>query len=203
MITHRLPRARPVTLADIADTRAYERERDDFRRHIVALKAVRRVALGTLVSVVFECADTVRWQVQEMARVEGIRTDAGIETELDIYNALVPGGGELSATLFIECVTDAQMREWFPKLVGIERALELRVGDHVVRSVPEAAHERQLTRDELTSAVHYLRFPVGAVWADALERGPARLACVHPAYQEETALAPSTLRELAADVRGG
>ena len=70
-------------------------------------------------TVVFECVDTVRFQVQEMARVEKIITDEALQVELDIYNRLLPGVGELSATLFIELTSDGAMREWLPRLVGI------------------------------------------------------------------------------------
>ena len=71
-------------------------------------------------TLVFECLDTVRFQVQEMARVEKIISDEAIQTELDIYNRLLPAPGELSATLFIELTSEPDLREWLPKLVGIE-----------------------------------------------------------------------------------
>lgn len=193
-----------LTLQDIADTRAYERERDEFRAHIIELKRRRRIFLGTVISLVFECRDTVRFQVQEMARVERITTDAGIQAELDVYNRLLPGDGELSATLFIECTTADQMREWFPKLVGIESAIELRIGDRaaplVVACYPEADHASRLTREEITSAVHYVRFPVGAANAAALAAGPVVLAVTHPAYLEEVELGDASRAELAADL---
>jgi hypothetical protein len=202
-----LPKAdtRLLTLADIADVRAYERERDEFREHVIAVKAVRRVHVGTIISLVFENRDTIRFQVQEMARVEKLTTDAAIQGELDVYNPLISREGRLTATLFIECTTDEQMREWFPKLVGIESAVELRIGEGprqvLVRCHPEAAHQAQLTREEITSAVHYVHFDVGAEHAAALAAGPATLAVVHPAYLEETQLGEATRCSLAADLR--
>ena len=90
---------------------------------MIARKRLRRVALGPIMTLVFESVDTVRFQIQEMARVEKILSDEAIQVELDIYNRLLPQVGELSATLFIELTSDASMREWLPKLVGIERAL--------------------------------------------------------------------------------
>ncbi|NNE72405.1 MAG: DUF3501 family protein [Acidimicrobiales bacterium] len=191
-----------LTLADIVEPRAYERERDDFRAHVVALKKKRRVGIGPHVTLVFENRDTIRFQIQEMARVEKIFTDEGIQTELDIYNALLPGNGRLSATLFIELTSDAELREWLPKLVGIERSIELRFGDHVVASVPESAHDEQLTREEITAAVHYIEFQLDADQVDALGSAEsAELAVVHPAYQHVTALGPETRAELADDAR--
>ncbi len=82
--------SRKLTLADITDARAYEREREAFREHIIELKRRRRVHVGTLVTMVFENRETMRFQIQEMARVERIFTDEGIQEELDVYNPLVP-----------------------------------------------------------------------------------------------------------------
>ncbi len=91
-----------MTLLDVLDLRAYERVRESYRARVIAHKRERRVALGSIMTLVFECADTVRFQIHEMARAEKIISDEGIQTELDIYNRLLPGVGELSATLFIE-----------------------------------------------------------------------------------------------------
>ena len=111
---------RDLTLDDVLDLRAYERVRGDYRAKVIAMKKNRRVALGPIMTLVFECLDTVRFQVQEMARVEKIISDEAIQTELDIYNRLLPAPGELSATLLIELITEADLREWLPKLVGVE-----------------------------------------------------------------------------------
>jgi hypothetical protein len=196
--------ATQLTLADIADVRAYERERESFREHIINLKSRRRVHVGTVLSFVFESRETMRFQIQEMARVEKLITDEQIQNELNVYNALIPQGGRLCATLFIECTSDDQLREWLPKLVGIERAVELRIGEGadaiVIPCEPEADHAAQLTREEITSAVHYLFFPVGVEHADALAAGPASLVITHPAYLEVTALGDATRSELAGDL---
>lgn len=194
-------RGRKLTLSDIADARAYERERDEFRTHIIELKRRRRVAVGTFVSFVFENRDTVRFQIQEMARVEKIATDAGIQTELDVYNPLVPEAGELCATMFIELTSDSSLREWLPKLVGIERTVALTTADgRVIRPALEAQHAGQLTREDTTSCVHYLQWSFTpdevAAAADGLT-----LSIEHPAYQESVELAPATLAELLADLR--
>ena len=125
-----------LTLADILDLRAYERVREEFRAAVIARKRLRRVALGPIMTLVFESVDTVRFQIQEMARVEKILSDEAIQVELDIYNRLLPQVGELSATLFIELTSDGSMREWLPKLVGIERALGVAIGDDIVPERP-------------------------------------------------------------------
>src|SRR3954454_23820396 len=118
-----------LTLDDIADLRAYERERPEFRQHVIALKKRRRIHVGEFLTLVFENATTIRFQIQEMARAEKTLSDEGIQTELDIYNPLIPEPGNLAATLFIELTSDAELREWLPKLVGIEQHLVLRLSE--------------------------------------------------------------------------
>ena len=131
-------------------------------REVIELKRRRRVAIGPIVSVVFENRETMRSQIQEMARAERMVSDEQIQKELDVYNALIPEPGELSATLFIELTGDEALRDWLPRLVGIEHAVVLRLpgrpgastrravdglgGGEVVRAEPEAAHEEALTR---------------------------------------------------------
>jgi hypothetical protein len=193
----------PLTLADVLDLRAYERVREDYRAKIIARKLDRRVALGPVMTLVFECFDTVRFQVQEMARAEKIISDEAIQVELDIYNRLLPRLGELSATLFIELTTDAELREWLPKLVGVERALGVAVGDDDVPSEPEAEHAAALTRDTVTPAVHYLRFRFsGAQVAGFVHAAEVALVSTHPQYPARTVLSPEVRRELLGDLEG-
>jgi len=192
-----------LTLADVLDLRAYERVREEYRTRVIARKRLRRVALGPIMTLVFESVDTVRFQIQEMARVEKILTDEAIQAELDIYNRLLPQVGELSATLFIELTTDALMREWLPKLVGIETALGVALGDEVVPSAPEAAHAAALVREAVTPAVHYIRFAFTpgqvAAFADLEE---VALVARHPEYEERTVLPDPVRQELLGDLRG-
>ncbi|MBI4936141.1 MAG: DUF3501 family protein [Actinobacteria bacterium] len=193
---------RKLALADIADARAYERERDQFRAHVIELKRRRRVHLGTVVAIVFENRDTMRFQVQEMARVEHINTDAGIQEELDVYNPLIPEPGQLCATLFLELTTEDQMREWLPKLVGVERSLVFRLPDgSEVRCGVEAAHAEQLTREHVTAAVHFIDFRFTPEQVAAFTEGVV-LAIDHPEYHEEALLSPVTVAELRSDLLG-
>lgn len=193
--------SRKLTLADIADLRAYERERAEFRARVVELKRRRRVPLGTFVTVVFENRETIRFQIQEMARVEKLIADEDIRTELDVYNVLVPEPGQLCASLFIELTSDESMREWLPRLVGIEHHLLLRLHDGTERrAVPEEQHAAQLTREHITSAVHYYRFELTPNEIERLAVGPVTLVVDHPMYHEETELAEHTVAELLADL---
>ena len=193
---------RKLTLDDIADARAYERERADFKSRVIAMKARRRLPLGTFVTVVFENRETIRHQIQEMARVEKLFTDESIQEEIDIYNPMIPEPGQLCATLFIELTSDDQMREWLPRLVGIERSLVFRLGDGTeVRAVTESQHESQLTRDEITAAVHYVQFSFTADEVETLARHGGVFACDHPAYLEEITLSDANIEEFLSDLR--
>ncbi len=193
-----------LTLEDILDLRAYERVREEFRRRVIAKKRLRRIALGPIMTVVFECEDTVKFQVQEMARVEKIISDEGIQEELDVYNCLLPRGMELSATLFIELTNESDLRHWLPRLTGIESALSIALGGadgaSQVRSFPEAGHARALTRDTTTPAVHYLRFKFEDDQVRELAERPAALVVDHPSYQARSELSDATRSELVGDL---
>jgi hypothetical protein len=191
-----------LTLDDIADLRAYEREREQFRAHVIELKKRRRVNVGPFVTLVFENRDTIRFQIQEMARVERLISDEAIETELRTYNPLIPEPGHLAATLFVELTSEPELREWLPKLVGIESRVVLHLGDQEVRCQVDPDHEKQLTREELTASVHYVHFALAPDQIERLGSGPAVLALDHPNYAYETELSDATRQELLADLRG-
>jgi hypothetical protein len=187
-----------LTVDDIADHRAYERERDEFRAHIIALKRRRRIALGDLLSIVFENTDTMRWQVQEMARAERMLTDDAIAEEVTMYNDLIPDADELSGTLFIELTDESKLREWLPKLVDIEHHLRFELDDgSTVAAVP--SDEERLTRDDITATVHYLKFPFTAEQQELLATRPARMVVDHPEYSVVTELSDEQRAELAGD----
>jgi hypothetical protein len=196
---------RPLAIGDIDDLRTYERGRDAYRRQIIELKRRRRIAVGPLVTLLFENRETVRFQVQEMARAERMMTDEQIQGELDIYNVLLPTATELSATMFIELTSDDELREWLPKLVGVERSVELRFGDtgsDVAPGIPEAAHEEALTRPSMTASVHYVRFGLTKDQVAQFAVGPVVLAVTHPEYRHDVVLSDETRRELTGDLVG-
>jgi hypothetical protein len=193
-----------LTLDDISDLRAYERERDEFRRDVIQLKKRRRVQVGEILTLLFENRRTIRFQIQEMARIEKIISDEGIETELRVYNPLIPEPGQLCATLFIELTSDDALRGWLPKLVGIEKAVGLRLPDgEVVPAVVDEEHERQLTREEITASVHYVRWELTPDQVERFAAGPVAVVSSHPAYPVETVLPDPTVAELVADLRNG
>ena len=194
---------RKLTLADIADVRAYERERDEFRPHVIELKRRRRVHVGTVITFLFETRDTMRFQIQEMARVEKLTTDAEIQVELDIYNPMIPDPGQVTATMFIELTSEAQMLEWLSKLANVERSvlIVLSNGDRVRAKIDEQ-HEQGLTREDVTAAVHYLRWDFTAEQIEAFGAGPVQVQIDHPAYLETVELSDMTKAELLTDLVG-
>lgn len=193
----------PLTLDDIADARAYERERQSYRDRVIALKRVRRVTVGPIISMVFENRDTIRFQIQEMARAEKLYTDEAIKVELDTYNPLIPEKGHLSSTMFLELTTRAEMEHWLPRLVGIEQTAKLLLagGDSVLATV-EGAHAAQLTRDEITASVHYLNFSFNDEQIEVFRSGDVWLALDHPEYRHQVLLEEPTKQSLVEDLLG-
>jgi len=193
---------RKLTVDDIVDLRAYEREREEFRAHVIALKKSRRIALGDLVTIVFENTDTMRFQIQEMARAEKMLRDEQIEHEVETYNQLIPDPGQLSGTLLLELTSDAELREWLPKLVDIERHIVFTFPDgSTARGKPSDEDEQRLTRDDTTAAVHFLKFEPTPEQIAAFDTGPVRLGSDHPAYLHTTELDAEQRAALAADLR--
>lgn len=192
-----------LTLSDIADLRAYERERPEFLQEVIALKAIRRVALGPFLTLVFENRTTVRFQIQEMARAERMTTDEQIRTELDIYNPLIGGKGELSMTLFVELTSEEQLRAWLPRLVGIERAIAVVIGEgERAAEVPaglDPGHASQLTRDDVAASVHYLQVKLNEDLVQRFLDESVAIIAKHPDYRFETTLSDETKSSLAAD----
>jgi Protein of unknown function (DUF3501) len=193
--------SRKLTLSDIADVRAYERERDEFRATVMEIKRRRRLSFGTIITLMFENRDTMRLQIQEMTRVEKLVSDDDIQVELDTYNPMIPEPGQLCATVFLELTSDDQMREWLPKLVGIEKSfvIVLDNGERIT-SITEEAHAGQLTREETTAAVHYIRFEFTPEQVAAFAAGPVRIEITHPEYLEAVELSDTTHAELLGDL---
>jgi len=190
---------RKLTHAGIKELREYEREREAFRAEIIAMKKRRRVALGDLMTIVFENAATMRFQVQEMARAERMLRDEQIAHELETYNELIAADGELSGTLFIEIDDQQALQYWLPRLTGIQ--------DHVhfdVAGSRVTAHEEdleRLTREEtITTTVHYVKFgPFTPEQQAAFVDGPVRIVVDHPEYEADVTLTDEQRDELVGD----
>jgi hypothetical protein len=173
---------------------SYARERDAFRARVIALKKHRPVRLGENVTLLFEDELTIRYQVQEMLRVERIFEAEGIQGELDAYNPLVPDGGNWKATMLIEYPDAEERRRALASLKGIERRVWVRVeGSEPVYAIADEDLERE--NEEKTSSVHFLRFELAAP-ARARLQGGAKLAIGvdHPAYRASLDPVPDSVR---------
>ena len=153
-------------------------------------------------TIVFENTLTMRWQVQEMARVERMLRDEQIAHEVDTYNQLIPDAGELSATLMIELTSEPTLREWLPRLVGIERhvAILLAGGARVAGAISDE-DELRLSRDDITAAVHFLKFRFTPEQVETFASGPVHLVVDHPEYTHDVLLSSDQHAELLSDLR--
>jgi len=189
---------RPLEPSDILDLTAYEKIREDFLEKTIALKRPRRIQVGDRLCFVFENRDTVRFQVQEMTRAERTVKEEAIAEEVAVYNELIPGENELSATLMIEIPEMDRIRGELDRLIGIDEHVFLDVGDESVRATFDA---KQFEEDRI-SAVQYVRFPLGQKLAAAFRDPavPAALRADHPSYQARTPIEGESRSSLAADL---
>jgi hypothetical protein len=161
---------------------AYAKARKDFRAKVIAHKKPRTVHLGEHVTLIFEDDLTIRYQVQEMLRVEKIFEEAGIQDELDAYNPLIPDGRNFKATMLIEYEDVDERRDALAKLKGVEDKTWVRVeGSPRVYATADEDLERE--NDEKTSSVHFLRFELTKEMAESLKYGVGLAIGVdHPHY---------------------
>ena len=186
-------------LLSIAD---YERQREPFRSQIIALKQRRRISVGPLVTLIFENRETLQFQTQEMIRVEHILDPRKIQDELDVYNALMPEAGELSATLMIEITEPDRMKEWLDVFMGLDHCetVAIRAGSQQVFGQFEGGHSHETK----ISAVHFVRFrPTAAMTAAFADlRQPVMLTVHHHEYHAEVPVPGSMREEWLSDLAG-
>jgi len=186
-----------VTRGELLGLAEYEQIREPFRRRIIALKQLRRVALGPNMTVLFENHDTALFQIQEMLRTERITAEKAILHELETYNELVPGPRELSATIFIEYPERDERERMLVALAGVETAFFLRVAGERVNVVGDTRG----TDASRTMAVQYVKFPLGDSALAAFKSAAVEvsLGVDHSDYRAEVVLAPATVESLQDD----
>ncbi|HXZ55666.1 MAG TPA: DUF3501 family protein [Burkholderiales bacterium] len=179
---------------------AYARERLQFRAKVMAHKKDRAVHLGEHVTLLFEDELTIRYQVQEMLRVERIFEEEGIRGELDAYNPLVPDGRNLKATLMVEFPDPDERRGKLEELIGIEDRTWIQVAGHGrVWAIADEDLDRE--NEEKTSSVHFLRFELSESMAQALKGGAAlAIGIDHPRYAASVETSPGVRSSLARDL---
>ena len=179
---------------------AYARERTAFRARVMEHKKVRTLHIGGHVTLQFEDELLIRYQIQEMLRIERIFEDAGIQGELDAYNPLLPDGGNWKATMFIEYPDVEERRRMLERLKGIERRTWVQVeGGERIYAIADEDLERET--EEKTAAVHFVRFEVPPGSREALRRG-ARLTIGvdHPEYRVSVEPSPEQRQALIGDL---
>jgi hypothetical protein len=184
----------PLSPQDLLPAPEYELQRERFRSQIIALKQRRRISVGPLITLVFENRETLRFQTQEMIRVERILEPHKVQEELDVYNVLMPGSGELSATLLIEITEQNRMKEWLDVFMGLDHGetVAIRTGTERAFGVFEGGHSHETK----ISAVHFVRFQPTAsmITAFADLRQPVMLTVHHHEYHAEAPV-PGSMRE--------
>ena len=190
---------RQLTKADILGKDAYEQARPDFRRRVMVQKDRRRVPVGDHCTIHFENRDTMHYQVQEMLRAENSwLRDGAIEEEIEVYNALIPGPGELSATMMLEYETAAERARMLPQFVGIDRHLKLLIGG----TAPViATFDRGQIDEHKVSSVQYVKWTLSPEQVQLLgtDGTVVRLVIDHPAYTAQAVLSEGTRKALSQD----
>ena len=190
---------KPLSIEEIQTLQEYELARSDFRQSVIAMKKRRRVALGPVMTVVFENRETVRFQVQEMLRIERIVRPDKVQEEIDVYNELLPGPNEVAATLFLEVTDLAEVQPTLDRFIGLDEPGRLVLAAGAERSPARFAAGQ--SREDRISAVHYIRFPLPQAARDAITRGgPVTLSIDHEGYRASVPLPEETVAELARDL---
>jgi hypothetical protein len=188
-----------ITRTDLLAMQAYAGIRKERRAEVSAIKQNRRVSVGPFATFYFENYDTMWIQIHEMLFIEK-GGDAQIEDELTAYNPLIPKGKELVATLMFEIPNEEQRNRELRRLTNVENTVSLKVGDAVVRAVPESDVERTKA-DGKTSSVHFLKFPMTADQIAAFKSVavPAALQIDHDNYGHMAAISAASRAALQGD----
>jgi hypothetical protein len=190
-----------ITPDNLMTLEAYSKWRKLHKPEVIAHRKLRSVPLGEHINVQFESELTMRYQVQEMLRIEKIFEEEGIQAEIDTYAVLVPDGSNWKATMLLEYPDVSERRRELARLIGVQDRMFVEVEGH---ARVYALADEDLVRDneEKTSAVHFLRFEFTPAMRQALKAGAAaKLGCDHTNYPAHAGIAPETLASLAGDLR--
>ena len=189
-----------ITPASLMTLEAYAKYRKTHKAQIIAHRRLRSVQLGEHVNLQFEDEQTVRYQIQEMLRIEKIFEEEGILGEIEAYAPLVPDGSNWKATVLIEYPDPNERRRELARLIGVEDRLFVEVEGHArVYAIADEDLDRE--NAEKTSAVHFVRFEFTPAMRQAVRAGAAvRLGCDHPHYPAHVGTAAETLASLAGDL---
>ena len=190
-----------ITRDSLMTLEAYARFRKEHKPRIIAHRRLRSVMLGEHVNVQFEDEQTVRYQIQEMLRIEKIFEEEGIQGEIDAYAPLVPDGSNWKATLLLEFPDVNERRRELARLIGIEDRMFVEVEGHE-RIYAIADEDLDRENDEQTASVHFLRFEFPEAARNAVRAGAGvKLGCDHRNYPAHIAISAETLASLAGDLK--
>lgn len=189
-----------ITPDSLMTLEAYSKWRKEHKAEIVAHRKLRTVHLGEHISVQFESELTMRYQIQEMLRIEKIFEEEGIQDEIDAYAPLVPDGTNWKATMMLEYPDINERKRELARLIGVEDRMFVEVeGYERVYAIADEDLERE--NDEKTSAVHFVRFELTPAMRAAVKAGAGvKLGCDHTHYPAHVAIAAETLASLAGDL---
>ena len=190
-----------ITADSLMSLEAYSKFRKTHKAEVMAHRKLRTVYLGDHISVQFESESTIRYQIQEILRIEKIFEEEGIQQEINAYALLLPDGSNWKATMLIEYPDVNERKRELVRLKGVEDRMFLEVEGHA-RVYAMANEDLERDKHEKTSAVHFLRFEWDASAKAAIQAGAAvKLGCDHTHYPAHTQIPPETLASLAGDLK--
>jgi hypothetical protein len=190
-----------ITPENLMTLEAYSRYRKAHKPQIIAHRKLRSVALGDHVTLQFESETTIRYQIQEMLRIEKIFEEDGIEQEIAAYAPLMPDGTNWKATMMIEYPDVSERQRELARLISVEDRMFVEVeGQQRVYAIADEDLDRE--NDEKTSAVHFVRFEFTPVMVAAIKAGAAvKLGCDHRNYPAHVTIPAETLASLTGDLK--
>jgi len=190
-----------ITPDSLMSLEAYSKWRKAHKPEVIAHRKLRSVQLGEHINLQFESETTIRYQIQEMLRIEKIFEEEGIQQEIEAYAPLVPDGGNWKATMMIEYTDINERKRELARLIGVEDRLFVEV-EGCARVYAIADEDLDRENDEKTSAVHFVRFEFTPAMCAAIQAGAAvKLGCDHTHYPAHTQIPMETLASLAGDLK--
>ena len=189
-----------ITRDSLMTLEAYSKWRKENKGLIIAHRKLRSVQLGEHMTLQFESETSLRYQIQEMLRIEKIFEEEGIQQELDAYLPLLPEGSNWKATMMIEYPDENERKRELSRLIGVEDRMFVEVEGHArVYAIADEDLERE--NDVKTSAVHFVRFELTPAMCSAVKAGAAvKLGCDHTNYPAHTSIGAESLASLAGDL---
>ncbi|MBC7379225.1 MAG: DUF3501 family protein [Burkholderiaceae bacterium] len=190
-----------ITADNLMTLEAYSKFRKEHKTDIIAHRKLRSVPLGEHMTLQFESETSIRYQIQEMLRIEKIFEEEGIQQEIDAYVPLMPEGSNWKATMMIEYPDENERKRELARLIGVEDRMFVEVEGHArVYAIADEDLDRE--NDEKTSAVHFVRFELSPAMCAAVKAGAAvKLGCDHTHYPAHMSISAETLASLAGDLK--